>query len=72
MVGDGLMAVFGAPLRSRDRCERAVRTPLETMENLSAFCAQQSTVHRVGVEIGIGIASGMMIAGHTGTQHRAT
>ncbi len=72
MVGDGLMAVFGAPIAHEDHCERAVRAALEMMENLSAFNAQQTVLNKVQVRIGIGIASGPMIAGYTGTQHRAT
>jgi len=72
MLGDGLMAVFGAPIPHDDHRERAVRAALEMIENLSAFNAQQAALHKVPVQIGIGIASGSMIAGYTGTQHRAT
>jgi adenylate cyclase len=72
MVGDGLMAVFGAPMAQEDHRERSVRTALEMMENLSVFNLQQASIDKVQVKIGIGIASGEMIAGYTGTQHRAT
>ena len=72
MVGDGLMAVFGAPMPHQDHRERAVRAALEMIENLSAFNMQQAALNKVQVRIGIGIASGAMIAGYTGTQHRAT
>ena len=72
LVGDGLMAVFGAPIAHEDHCERAVRAALEMIENLAAFNVQQAALGKVQVKIGIGIASGEMIAGYTGTQHRAT
>jgi class 3 adenylate cyclase len=72
MVGDGLMAVFGAPIPHEDHRERAVRAALEMMENLSVFNLQQVALGKLPVKIGIGIASGIMIAGYTGTQHRAT
>ncbi len=72
MVGDGLMAVFGAPIAHVDHCERAVRAALEMIENLGVFNAQQAALNKVQVKIGIGIASGLMIAGYTGTRHRAT
>src|SRR5512142_1056509 len=72
MMGDGLMAVFGAPVPQADHRERAVRAALEMVENLSVFNAQQAALHKVQIQIGIGIASGIMIAGYTGTQHRAT
>ena len=72
MVGDGLMAVFGAPMADEQRREHAVRAALEMLENLSVFNAQQAALDRVQVKIGIGIASGSVVAGYTGTQHRAT
>ena len=72
MVGDGLMAVFGAPMPHMDHCERAVRAALEMVENLELFNMQQAAMKKAPVKIGIGIASGVMIAGYTGTQHRAT
>ncbi|MCE9644660.1 MAG: response regulator [Chloroflexi bacterium] len=72
MVGDGLMAVFGAPMFQEDHCERAVRAGLEMLEQLKVFNEQQSAQNRMRIHIGIGIASGEMIAGYTGTQSRAT
>lgn len=72
MLGDGLMVVFGAPIAYADHCQRAVRAALEMVDNLAAFNAQQATSGKPVIRIGIGIASGVMIAGYTGTQHRAT
>lgn len=72
MIGDGLMAVFGAPMPNDRHCEQAVRAALEMIEDLAGFNADRSARHKTSVEIGIGIASGQMIAGYTGTQHRAT
>jgi adenylate cyclase len=72
MVGDGLMAVFGAPIAHEDHCERAIRAALEMIENLAAFNSEQAARGKVQVKIGVGIASGQVIAGYTGTQHRAT
>ncbi len=72
MVGDGLMAVFGAPITMEDHRERAVRAALDMVDNLLVFNVEQAALNRAQVNIGIGIASGQMIAGYTGTQHRAT
>ena len=72
MLGDGLMAVFGAPILQEDHCERAVRAALEMLENLAVFNTEQIALQKIPVKIGIGIASGVMIAGYTGTQQRAT
>jgi class 3 adenylate cyclase len=71
MVGDGLMAVFGAPMYYEDHCEHAVRAALAMMDLLKVFNLQQAARNRVQIKIGIGIASGKMIAGYTGTQIRA-
>lgn len=72
MIGDGLMAVFGAPIAQEDHCERAVRAALEMVDNLAVFNTQQASLNKPVIKIGVGIASGEMIAGYTGTQHRAT
>jgi class 3 adenylate cyclase len=72
MIGDGLMAVFGAPVYHEDHGERAVRAALEMLELLAAFNQQQVALERPQIRIGIGIATGKVVAGFTGTQHRAT
>lgn len=72
MVGDGLMAVFGAPIYHEDHCEQAVRAALEMLEQLEVFNKQQVKNNKQQISIGIGIATGEMIAGYTGTQTRAT
>ena len=72
MVGDGLMAIFGAPLPRDDHHERAVRAARQMVELIRLFNAEQATRGKPQIEIGIGIASGPVVAGYTGTQHRAT
>jgi adenylate cyclase len=72
IIGDGLMAIFGAPLRYEDHCLRAVEAALEMLELLEGFNQTRSAQDKPLLRIGIGIASGQMIAGFTGTQHRAT
>lgn len=71
MVGDGLMAVFGAPIFFKEHSEYAVRAALEMLDQLKVFNAQQTAQNKSPIHIGIGIASGEMIAGYTGTQSRA-
>jgi len=72
MVGDGLMAIFGAPLPLPDHAEQAVRAALEMIELIDLFNMDQATANRPAIQIGIGIATGQVIAGYTGTQRRAT
>ncbi len=72
MAGDGLMAIFGAPIHRDDHCEQAVRAALEMLELLEGFNQERATLNKTQINIGIGIASGRVIAGYAGTQHRAT
>jgi class 3 adenylate cyclase len=72
MAGDGFMAVFGAPMYRADHCEQAVRAALEMIELLNGFNQERAILNKTQINIGIGIASGKVIAGYAGTQHRAT
>jgi adenylate cyclase len=72
MLGDGLMAIFGAPLPRADHRDRAVRAALEMLELVDLFNREQAVRGGVEIRIGIGIASGPVIAGLTGTAQRAT
>jgi adenylate cyclase len=72
IVGDGIMALFGAPaaLENHGRC--AVQAALEMIEMIDLFNRQQAELQRDQIKIGIGIATGEVIAGYTGTMQRAT
>lgn len=72
MTGDGFMAIFGAPVRYEDYAQRAVNAALEMIELLKVFNQQWTEGGRAQIRIGIGVASGTVVAGFTGTQHRAT
>jgi adenylate cyclase len=72
MIGDGLMAIFGAPLPLDDGCGSAVHAALDMIEMIELLNADRVAAHRPALRIGIGIATGEVIAGYTGTQHRAT
>lgn len=72
MVGDGLMAIFGAPIYREDHREESVRAAIEMMNLLEGFNQQQAALNKTQINIGIGVATGNVIAGFTGTQHRAT
>ena len=68
-VGDGIMAVFGAPVKLTDHANFAVRSAIEMMDALDRF----NTEIRSGlppIRIGIGINTGPVVAGIIGTQQR--
>ena len=70
MVGDGLMAIFGAPLALADPCGSAVRAGVEMLELIELL--NQERAGLPPLRIGVGIGTGEVIAGYTGTQQRAT
>ena len=72
MQGDGLMALFGAPLAHADHAERAVRAAIEMLELVAGFNREQARLGKPEIRIGVGIASGQVIAGYTGTERRVT
>lgn len=72
MLGDGLMAIFGAPLPLADHREHAVRAALEMLDMVGVFNRDQARRGALEIRIGVGIASGPVIAGFTGTQQRMT
>jgi adenylate cyclase len=72
VLGDGLMAIFGAPSPLADHRERAVRAALEMAELVQGFNREQVLRGGMEIRIGIGIASGPVVAGFMGTQQRVT
>ena len=72
LEGDGLMAIFGAPIYHEGHREHAVLAAREMIELLKGFNVQQAAQNKIQIKVGIGIATGRVIAGYTGTQHRAT
>ena len=72
IIGDGLMAIFGAPLPLDDHPQAAVRAALDMIEMIGLFNQERAAAGKPTIRIGIGIASGQVVAGYTGTQHRAT
>lgn len=72
MIGDGLMAIFGAPQALDDAPLAAVRAALDMVEMIDLFNVDRVGMDKEPIRIGIGIASGEVVAGYTGTQQRAT
>ncbi len=72
MIGDGLMAIFGAPMPLPDAPLAAARAALDMVQMVEQFSAEREATGKAPLRIGVGIATGEMIAGYTGTQARAT
>ncbi len=82
--GDGILAVFGAPVALDDHADRALYAAREMLtERLRSFnawlagqCAQPEfeglppTLARDGFEMGVGLSSGLVVAGNLGYEKR--
>jgi adenylate cyclase len=70
-MGDGIMAVFGAPLAQDDHADRALATAREMLQRLERFNARLAAEgHGHGFKMGIGLHTGWVMSGNVGSQRR--
>jgi class 3 adenylate cyclase len=69
-TGDGVMALFGAPVNHPDAPTRAVRAALDMLERLEALNQRRSARGEVPLRIGVGIHTGEVVAGCIGPDKR--
>jgi adenylate cyclase len=69
-VGDGVMALFGAPQAYPDHAARAVRAALGIVRRLATLNQALREQGAAPIEIGVGIHTGMVVAGLIGPDQR--
>jgi adenylate cyclase len=70
-LGDGVLAVFGAPIECNDHADRAVATAREMLhQRLPRFNDWLRKADHDGFDIGIGISSGPLMSGNVGSERR--
>lgn len=69
-IGDAVMALFGAPISRKDDAQHAVDSALAMESMLVHLNAMLSTKGYVPISIGIGIHSGIVVAGNMGSESR--
>jgi adenylate cyclase len=72
-MGDGIFAVFGAPLELPDHADRALATAREMLDvRLPRFNAwlREEGLNENGFRMGIGLNSGHVMSGHVGSERR--
>ena len=71
-MGDGIMAVFGAPIEMDDHADRALAASREmagpALDSFNEWMAEQGEPE--GFRIGIGLNSGPVMAGNVGSERR--
>ncbi len=68
--GDGVCVIFGAPAVHTDDPLRAVRTAWRLVQNVEKLNKTREAQRKLPIQIGVGIHSGEVIAGHIGSDRR--
>jgi DNA-binding SARP family transcriptional activator len=66
-MGDGIMALFGAPLAHEDHAVRACHAALAMQALVQQYAEEARRRHGVDVQIGVGLASGEVVVRAIGT-----
>jgi len=69
-VGDEIEAVFGVPLKTVDHADRAVQAALDMRRNLEELNSRRALLGKTPFRHGIGIHTGPVLAGNTGSEDR--
>ncbi len=65
-TGDGIMAVFGAPIAHEDHAQRACYTALQLLDDVSEYAGELRRTKGLNFSTRIGINSGEVVAGAIG------
>jgi len=69
-IGDGLMAIFGAPVPIAEHPYKACEAAIEMIKTLERLNTQWVTTGRTALDVGIGISTGTMLVGNLGSRQR--
>ncbi|HVE59899.1 MAG TPA: adenylate/guanylate cyclase domain-containing protein [Pyrinomonadaceae bacterium] len=70
-IGDGLMAIFGAPTASPEDAKNALKTAVAMQKRLVKLNEELSSEGFSRVEIGIGLHTGIATIGYIGSEQRS-
>lgn len=70
-IGDGLMAIFGAPTATPDDAKNAVKTAVAMQRRLAALNTELKSEGFRPVSIGIGLHTGEATVGYIGSEQRS-
>lgn len=69
-VGDEIEAVFGVPLKTEDHADRAVQAALNMRKHMEELNSKRARLGKTPFRHGIGIHTGPVLAGNTGSDDR--
>lgn len=67
LMGDAILAFFGAPLAHEDDPERAIRAGLDMIEEIKPYRAQVKRQWGIDLDIRVGINTGLVVVGAVGS-----
>lgn len=67
IIGDAVMAIFGAPSAQPDHAERALKAAVRMQERMAELIGGERPALREPIRIGIGLNSGEVVAGFLGS-----
>jgi class 3 adenylate cyclase/tetratricopeptide (TPR) repeat protein len=70
-TGDGIMAVFGAPIAHEDHVRRACYAALRMLDDIAGYAAELRRKHGLNFSARIGVHSGEVVAGAIGGEGEA-
>ncbi|MEO6026247.1 MAG: adenylate/guanylate cyclase domain-containing protein, partial [Candidatus Binatia bacterium] len=65
-TGDGIMALFGAPIAHEDHAQRACWAALQARESVARYATEVKRAHGVGFSMRLGLHSGDVVVGNVG------
>jgi adenylate cyclase len=69
-IGDEVMGVFGAPVTQDEHARRAVAAAVRMRAGMAEFNASRTSRGEVPLGVGVGINSGVAVAGNMGSSNR--
>jgi predicted ATPase/class 3 adenylate cyclase len=67
LMGDAILAIFGAPIAHEDDPQRAVLAGLAILENIGPFCEKLQKEQNLSLNVRVGINTGLAIVGDVGS-----
>ncbi len=70
LMGDGVLAFFGAPIAHEDDAERAVRAGLAMLADIGPYALEVSKRWGIAFDVRVGVNTGLVVVGEVGSDLR--
>jgi class 3 adenylate cyclase len=70
LMGDAVLAFFGAPIAHEDDPERAIRAGLEMLRDAQPYARAIQQEHGIDLDLRVGINTGLVVVGEVGSDLR--